>query len=100
VPEGIEGRVGYKGPMSGVVHQLVGGLKAGMGYTGSATIADLHQRARSAASPAPACAKATSTMWPSRARRRIIGRSRVGGKEGGGLCPLDPRWGQGPQTLH
>jgi IMP dehydrogenase len=46
VPEGIEGRVGYKGPMSGVVHQLVGGLKAGMGYTGSATIADLQQNAK------------------------------------------------------
>jgi len=46
VPEGIEGRVGYKGPMSGVVHQLVGGLRAGMGYTGSATIAELHQRAQ------------------------------------------------------
>jgi IMP dehydrogenase len=46
VPEGIEGRVGYKGPMSGVVHQLVGGLKAGMGYTGSATIADLQAGAR------------------------------------------------------
>jgi IMP dehydrogenase len=45
VPEGIEGRVGYKGPMSGVIHQLVGGLKAGMGYTGSATIADLQANA-------------------------------------------------------
>jgi IMP dehydrogenase len=45
VPEGIEGRVGYKGPVSGVVHQLVGGLRAGMGYTGSATIAELQQRA-------------------------------------------------------
>ena len=44
VPEGVEGRVGYKGPMSGVVHQLVGGLRAGMGYTGSATIADLRAR--------------------------------------------------------
>ena len=41
VPEGIEGRVGYKGPVSAVVHQLVGGLRAGMGYTGSATIAEL-----------------------------------------------------------
>ena len=41
VPEGVEGRVGYKGPVSGVVHQLVGGLRAGMGYTGSATIAEL-----------------------------------------------------------
>ena len=41
VPEGIEGRVGYKGPVSAVVHQLVGGLRAGMGYAGAATIADL-----------------------------------------------------------
>ncbi len=41
VPEGIEGRVGYKGPVAAVVHQLVGGLRAGMGYTGSATVADL-----------------------------------------------------------
>jgi IMP dehydrogenase len=41
VPEGVEGRVGYKGPVGNVVHQLVGGLRAGMGYTGSATIADL-----------------------------------------------------------
>jgi IMP dehydrogenase len=46
VPEGIEGRVGYKGPMSGVVHQLVGGLRAGMGYAGAATIGDLQARAR------------------------------------------------------
>ncbi len=41
VPEGIEGRVGYKGPVSAVIHQMVGGLRAGMGYTGSATIMDL-----------------------------------------------------------
>jgi IMP dehydrogenase len=41
VPEGVEGRVGYKGPVGNVVHQLVGGLRAGMGYTGSATIGDL-----------------------------------------------------------
>jgi IMP dehydrogenase len=46
VPEGIEGRVAYKGGMGAVVHQLVGGLKAGMGYTGSATLSDLQQRAR------------------------------------------------------
>ncbi len=46
VPEGIEGRVGYKGPVAGVVHQLVGGLRAGMGYTGSASIAELQMRAR------------------------------------------------------
>jgi len=46
VPEGVEGRVGYKGPMSGVIHQLVGGLKAGMGYTGSADIATLQTNTR------------------------------------------------------
>lgn len=45
VPEGVEGRVPYKGPIANVVHQLVGGLKAAMGYTGSRTIEDLHQRA-------------------------------------------------------
>ena len=46
VPEGIEGQVPYKGPARDVVHQLVGGIKAAMGYTGSATIADLKERAR------------------------------------------------------
>jgi IMP dehydrogenase len=46
VPEGIEGQVPYKGPARDVVHQLVGGIKAAMGYTGSATIADLQTRAR------------------------------------------------------
>ena len=46
VPEGIEGRVAYKGPTSAVLHQMVGGLRAGMGYTGSATLPDLQTRAR------------------------------------------------------
>ncbi|WP_374611403.1 IMP dehydrogenase [Sphingorhabdus sp.] len=46
VPEGIEGQVPYKGPAADVIHQLVGGVKAAMGYTGSATIADLQDRAR------------------------------------------------------
>jgi IMP dehydrogenase len=46
VPEGIEGQVPYKGPVRDVIHQLVGGVKAAMGYTGSTTIADLQQRAR------------------------------------------------------
>ncbi len=45
VPEGIEGRVAYRGPAGAVIHQMVGGLRAGMGYTGSATLADL-KRAR------------------------------------------------------
>ncbi len=46
VPEGIEGQVPFKGPAADVVHQLVGGIKAAMGYTGSATITDLQARAQ------------------------------------------------------
>ncbi len=46
VPEGIEGQVPYKGPVRDVIHQLVGGVKAAMGYTGSTTIDELQQRAR------------------------------------------------------
>jgi IMP dehydrogenase len=41
VPEGIEGRVAYKGPMSGIIHQLMGGLRSSMGYTGSPDIATM-----------------------------------------------------------
>ncbi|GAA3887029.1 IMP dehydrogenase [Sphingomonas limnosediminicola] len=46
VPEGIEGQVPYKGPVREIIHQLVGGVKAAMGYTGSETIRDLQTRAR------------------------------------------------------
>jgi len=46
VPEGIEGRVAYKGPVGDILHQLVGGLRAAMGYTGAANIDDLHNRAK------------------------------------------------------
>ncbi len=45
VPEGVEGQVPYKGPVSGVLHQLVGGLRAAMGYTGSRSITELHEKA-------------------------------------------------------
>ena len=45
VPEGIEGRVPYKGGMSGVIHQLVGGLRSSMGYLGCASIDELHRKA-------------------------------------------------------
>ena len=45
VPEGIEGQVPYKGPASAVLHQLAGGLRAAMGYTGSATLKHLRERA-------------------------------------------------------
>jgi IMP dehydrogenase len=46
VPEGIEGQVPFKGPASDVIHQLVGGIKAAMGYTGSSTIEDLRTRGK------------------------------------------------------
>lgn len=46
VPEGIEGQVPFKGPASDVIHQLVGGIKAAMGYTGAATLEELRQRAK------------------------------------------------------
>lgn len=46
VPEGIEGRVPYRGPLSDFVYQLMGGLRAGMGYCGAANIAELQSRAR------------------------------------------------------
>jgi len=46
VPEGIEGQVPFKGPARDVIHQLVGGVKAAMGYTGSRTIRDLQARAQ------------------------------------------------------
>ncbi|MCJ8139261.1 IMP dehydrogenase [Falsirhodobacter halotolerans] len=44
VPEGIEGQVPYKGPAGAVIHQLVGGLRASMGYTGNATVADMRSK--------------------------------------------------------
>jgi IMP dehydrogenase len=46
VPEGIEGRVPHKGPISSLVHQLVGGLRAGMGYCGCRSIAELQEKSR------------------------------------------------------
>ena len=45
VPEGIEGRVPYKGSASGIIHQLVGGLRSGMGYLGATSIQDLQEKA-------------------------------------------------------
>ena len=46
VPEGVEGRLPYRGPLSDTVYQLMGGLRAGMGYTGCATIEELHEKAQ------------------------------------------------------
>jgi IMP dehydrogenase len=46
VPEGVEGRVPYKGPLGGLVEQLVGGLRSGMGYCGAANLKELQERSR------------------------------------------------------
>jgi IMP dehydrogenase len=46
VPEGIEGRVPYKGPLAPIVHQLVGGLRQAMGYCGAATLEELQREGR------------------------------------------------------
>jgi IMP dehydrogenase len=46
VPEGIEGKVPYRGPISEMIYQLLGGLRSGMGYTGASTIKELHKRAK------------------------------------------------------
>ncbi len=46
VPEGVEGQVGYKGPVANVLHQLAGGLRAAMGYAGAKTLDDFHERAQ------------------------------------------------------
>ncbi|MCR9191140.1 MAG: IMP dehydrogenase [Gammaproteobacteria bacterium] len=46
VPEGVEGRVPYKGPIHAIIHQMIGGLRSCMGYTGSQTIEELHKRAQ------------------------------------------------------
>src|SRR5262249_26045049 len=45
VPEGIEGQVAYKGPVGNVLHQLVGGLRAAMGYVGARSLDEFHQKA-------------------------------------------------------
>ena len=45
IPEGIEGRVLYRGPVDSMIYQLIGGLQAGMGYLGAKTIADLQKNA-------------------------------------------------------
>ena len=69
VPEGIEGRVPYKGPLAPIVHQLVGGLRQSMGYCGAATIEEMKVERASCASRRPACTRATRTASRSRRTR-------------------------------
>ena len=46
VPEGVEGRVPFKGPLADTIYQMIGGLRSGMGYTGCATIQEMHEKAQ------------------------------------------------------
>jgi len=58
--QGIEGRIASKGPLADLVYQLVGGLRAGMGYCGARDIGALQETARFLP---PVCARVTCTMW-------------------------------------
>jgi IMP dehydrogenase len=73
VPEGIVGRVPYKGPLGDVVYQLVGGLRASMGYCGCPTLADMHRDAQFVRITQAACARATCMTSSSPRKHRIIG---------------------------
>jgi IMP dehydrogenase len=75
VPEGIEGRVAHKGSVAAMIHQLIGGIRAGMGYCGCSTIPELSATPSCSARPRPASAKATSTTSSSPRKRRIIASS-------------------------
>ena len=70
VPEGIEGQVPFKGPIGAILHQLVGGLRAAMGYTGASTIPELQKRPGSSAYRRRGYGRATSTTCRSPERRR------------------------------
>ena len=73
VPEGVEGQVPYKGPVANVLHQIIGGLRAAMGYTGCQRPSPTFTRRRSScASPARACAKAMCTMYRDAREPRTI----------------------------
>jgi IMP dehydrogenase len=73
VPEGIEGRVPYKGSMVSIVFQMAGGLRASMGYCGCATIEDMRDKAEFVEITRPASAKAMSTTCRSPRKRRTTG---------------------------
>ena len=77
-PKGIEGRVAHKGSVAAMIHQLVGGLRAGMGYCGCANIADAAARREADSHHAGRrSARATCTTWRSRRKRRTTDRSRT-----------------------
>ena len=97
VPEGIEGQVPYKGPVDGVLHQLVGGLRAGMGYVGAADLKALRERARFIrVSPAAVQREPPARRRPSRARRPTIPTAKQLSSVGSGANVLIP--GTSPLT--
>ena len=65
VPEGVEGRVPYRGRLADIVYQMLGGLRAGMGYCGMHTIDEMRKTRASCASPTPPSSRATRTTSPS-----------------------------------
>lgn len=69
VPEGVEGRVPYKGPLSDTVYQLMGGLRAGMGYCGCATLAALQEKGQFIRITAPGSRRAIPMIFRSPKRR-------------------------------
>jgi len=83
VPEGVEGRVPYKGQLGALTDQLVGGLKSGMGYVGAATLKEFQEKGGSFESPQRDCAKAMCTTSSSRKKRRTIAWNRNGWNKGG-----------------
>ncbi len=89
VPEGVEGRIPYKGPATAIVLQLMGGLRASMGYTGCRAIDEMRAQARSSSrSPRRACASPTSTTCRS-PRKRQLPRRVAGRPHGTRILILD-----------
>ncbi len=80
MPEGVEGRVPYKGPLSPFLYQLVGGLRAGMGYCGAKTMEELRQEPGSYRFPRPVCRRTIPMTFSLRRKHRITRQSfRLGG---------------------
>ena len=91
VPEGVEGRVPFKGPAAHVIHQLVGGLRSSMGYTGKAGIADMQGNCNfRRITPPRACAKAMFTTSPSPVKRPITALTTSPPRRTGAHAPMTP----------
>jgi IMP dehydrogenase/GMP reductase len=73
VPEGVEGRVPYKGPSGAIIHQIMGGLRASMGYTGCRTIEEMRSKAEFVEITSAGCVSRTSTTCRSRKKLPTTG---------------------------